>query len=60
MYRKPHHKFLQNFSVVQVSQVTMCGSSQINKRVIGKGSFAKGFAMSSDLSLPFLSHIKSR
>jgi hypothetical protein len=48
MYRKPHHKFLQNFPVVDVSQVAMCVSSQISERVIGKGSFAKGFAMSSD------------
>jgi hypothetical protein len=48
MYRKPHHKFLQNFPVVDVSQVAMCVSSQINERVIGEGSFAKGFAMSFD------------
>jgi hypothetical protein len=48
MYRKPHHKFLQNFPVVDVSQVAMCVSSQINERVIGEGSFAKSFAMSSD------------
>jgi hypothetical protein len=48
MYRKPHHKFLQNFSVVDVSQVAMCVSSQISERVIGEGSFAKSFAMSSD------------
>ncbi len=48
MYRKPHHKFLQNFPVVDVSQVAMCVSSQISKRVTGEGSFAKGFAMSSD------------
>jgi hypothetical protein len=50
MYRKPHHKFLQNFPVVEVSQVAMCDNSQISKRVTGEGSFAKGFAMSSDLS----------
>jgi len=60
MYRKPHHKFLQNFLVVEVSQVARCGSSQINKKVTKEGSFAKGFAMSSDLSRPFLSRIKSR
>ena len=48
MYRKPHHKFLQNFSVVDVSQVAMCVSSQISERVIVEGSFAKGFAMSSN------------
>jgi hypothetical protein len=48
MYRKPHLKFLQNFPVVDVSQVAMCVSSQINERVIGEGSFVKGFAMSSD------------
>ncbi len=48
MYRKPHHKSLQNFLVVDVSQVAMCVSSQINERVTGEGSFAKGFAMSSD------------
>ncbi len=48
MYRKPHHKFLQNFPVVDVSQVTMCVSSQISERVTGEGTFAKGFAMSSD------------
>jgi hypothetical protein len=59
MYRKPHHKFLQNFPVVDVSQVAMCVSSQSSKTIIGEGSFAKGFAMSSDLSWPFLSHIKS-
>jgi hypothetical protein len=53
MYRKPHHKFLQNFSVVDVSQVAMCVSLQISERVTGEGSFAKGFAMSSDLSRPF-------
>ncbi len=60
MYRKPHHKFLQNFPVVDVSQVVMCVSSQINERVIGEGSFAKGFTMSSNLSRLFLSHKKSR
>jgi hypothetical protein len=48
MYRKPHHKFLQNFLVVDVSQVAMCVSSQISERVTGEGNFAKGFAMSSD------------
>jgi hypothetical protein len=48
MYRKPHHKFLQNFPVVYVSQVAMCISSQISERVTREGSFAKGFAMSSD------------
>jgi len=48
MYRKPHHKFLQNFPVVDVSQVAMCISLQISERVIGEGSFAKGYAMSSD------------
>ncbi len=48
MYHKPHHKFLQNFLVVDVSQVTMYVSSQISERVTGEGSFAKGFAMSSD------------
>ncbi len=37
-----------NFSVVYVSQVAMCVSSQISERVIGKGSFAIGFTMSSD------------
>ncbi len=51
MYRKLHHKFLQNFPVVGVLQVAMCGSSQISERVTGEGSFAK----SSDLSRPFLS-----
>jgi hypothetical protein len=60
MYCKPHHKFLQNFLVVDVSQVAMHISSQINERVIGKGSFAKGFAISSDLSRPFLSCKKSQ
>jgi hypothetical protein len=48
MYCIPNHKFLQNSSVVDVSQVAMCISSQINERVIREGSFAKGFAMSSD------------
>jgi hypothetical protein len=48
MYRKPHHKFLQNFPVVDVSQVAMYVSLQINERVTGEGSFAKCFAMSSD------------
>jgi hypothetical protein len=48
MYRKPHHKFLQNFLVMDISQVAMCVSSQISERVTGEGSFAKGFAMSSD------------
>ncbi len=33
---------------MDVSQVAMCVSSQISERVIGEGSFAKGFAMSSD------------
>jgi hypothetical protein len=60
MYRKPHHKFLQNFPVVEVSQVARCGSSQISKRVTKEGSFAKGFAMSFDLSRPFLNRIKSQ
>ncbi len=60
MYRKPHHKFLQNFPVVDVSQVAMCVSSQISERVTGEGSFAKGFAMSFDLSQTFLSRKKSR
>jgi hypothetical protein len=48
MYRKLHHKFLQNFPVVDVSQVVMCVTSQINERVTRQGSFAKGFAMSFD------------
>ncbi len=48
MYRKLHHKFLQNFPVVDVSQVVMCVTSQISERVTGEGSFAKGFAMSFD------------
>jgi len=48
MYRKPHHKFLQNFPMVDVSQVVTCVSSQISERVTGEGSFAKGFAMSSN------------
>jgi hypothetical protein len=60
MYRKPHHKFLQSFPVVDISQVAMCLSSQISERVTGKGSFAKGFAMSYDLSRPFLSRKKPR
>jgi hypothetical protein len=37
-----------NFLVVYVSQVTMCVSLQISERVTGEGSFAIGFAMSSD------------
>jgi hypothetical protein len=60
MYRKPHHKFLRNFLVVDVLQVAMRVSSQISERVIGEGSFAKGFAISSDLSRPFLSRKKSQ
>ncbi len=48
MYRKLHHKFLQNFPVVDISQVVMCVTLQISERVTGEGSFAKGFAMSSD------------
>jgi hypothetical protein len=60
MYRKPHHKFLQNFPVVDISQVATWVSSQISEKVTGEGSFAKGFAMSSDLSRPFLSRKKSR
>jgi hypothetical protein len=48
MYRKSHHKFLQNFPVVDVSQVAMCINSQINERVTREGSFAKSFVMSSD------------
>jgi hypothetical protein len=48
MYRKLHHKFLQNFPVVDISQVVMCVTSQISERVTGEGSFAKGFAMSSN------------
>jgi len=60
MYRKPHHKFLQNFPVVDVSQVAMCVSLQISERVTGESNFAKGFTMSSDLSRPFLSRKKSR
>jgi hypothetical protein len=59
MYCKPHQKFLQNFPVVDVSQVAMCVNSQISERVTKEGSFAKGFAMSSYLSQPFLSHKKS-
>jgi len=58
MYRKPHHKFLQKFPVLDVSQVAMYVSSQSSKRDPGEGSFAKGFAMSFDLSQPFLSRIK--
>jgi hypothetical protein len=45
--------------VVEVSQRAMWVSSQISERVNGEGSFAKGFAMSSDLSWPFWSHKKS-
>jgi hypothetical protein len=60
MYRKLHHKFLQNFPVVDVSQIAMWVSLQISERVIGEGNFANGFAMSSDLSQPFLSRKKSR
>ncbi len=60
MYRKPHQKNLQNFPVVDVSQVAMCISLQISERVTREGSFAKGFAMSSDLSRIFLSRKKSR
>jgi hypothetical protein len=48
MYRKPHHKFLQNFPVVYVLQFAMCVSLQISERVTGEGSFAKGFTMSSN------------
>jgi hypothetical protein len=48
MYRKLHHKFLQNFPVVDISQVVMCVTSQISERVTREGSFAKGFAMSSN------------
>jgi hypothetical protein len=48
MYHKPHHTFLQNFPVVEVSQVAMCISSQISERVTREGSFAKDFAMASD------------
>jgi hypothetical protein len=48
MYHKLHHKFLQNFPVVDVSQVVMCVTLQISERVTREGSFAKGFAMSSD------------
>jgi hypothetical protein len=43
VYRKPHHKFLQNFPVVDVSQVAMWVSPQSSERVPGEGSFAKGF-----------------
>jgi hypothetical protein len=46
MYHKPHHKFLQNFSVVDVSQVAMCVSSQISEKVTGEGNFAKSFDLS--------------
>ncbi len=46
--------------MVDVSQVAMRVSSQISERVTGEGYFAKGFAISSDLSQPFLSHKKSR
>ncbi len=60
MYRKPHHKFLQKFPVLDVSQVAMCVNLQSSERDPGEGSFAKGFAMSSDLSQSFLSRIKSR
>jgi hypothetical protein len=60
MYRKPHHKFLRNFPMVDVSQVAMRISSQINEKVTGEGSFAKGFIISFDLSRPFLSCKKSR
>jgi hypothetical protein len=45
---------------VDVSQVAMRVSSQISEKVTGEGSFAKGFAISSDLSQPFLSRKKSR
>ncbi len=41
--------------MVDISQVVMRISSQISQRVTGEGSFAKGFAISSDLSRPFLS-----
>ncbi len=34
--------------MVDVSQVAMCVSLQISERVTREGSFAKGFAMSSD------------
>ncbi len=43
VYRKPHHKFLQNFPLVDVSQVAMVVSSQSSERVTREGSFAKGF-----------------
>jgi len=43
MYRKPHHKFLENFPLVDVSQGAMWVSSQSSERVTGEGSFAKGF-----------------
>ncbi len=45
---------------MDVSQVVMCVSLQISERVTGEGSFAKGFAISSNLSRPFLSRKKSR
>jgi hypothetical protein len=41
-------QIITNFSMVYVSQVAMCVSSQISERVTGEGSFAIGFAMSSD------------
>ncbi len=34
--------------MVDISQVVMCVTSQISERVTGEGSFAKGFAMSSN------------
>jgi hypothetical protein len=43
MYRKLHHRFSQKFPLVGVLQVAICVSSQINERVTGEGSFAKGF-----------------
>jgi hypothetical protein len=43
MYRKPHHRFSQKFPLVGVWQVAMCVSSQISEKVIGEGSFTKGF-----------------
>jgi hypothetical protein len=43
MYRKPHHKFLRNFLVVDVLQVAMRISLQISERVTGEGHFPKGF-----------------
>jgi hypothetical protein len=42
------YKFLQNFPVVDVSQVAMCISLQISERVTGEENFAKDFAMSSN------------